>query len=72
MNNFPPVSKVVFSFPLSNGRFKEVFANIGQNGFLGQNFSHFQDGRQPFVMMRMIEEGTWVLNAMILHVAFNE
>ena len=25
----------------SSGRFKEVFVNFGQNGFLGQNFSHF-------------------------------
>ena len=41
MNHFPPVSKVVLSLPSSNGRFKEVFANFGQKGFLGQNFSHF-------------------------------
>ena len=57
MSDSPPVSKVVPNLPSSDCRFKEVFANFGQNGFLGHNFSHFQgDGRQPFVMMGMIEE----------------
>ena len=41
MSDSPPVSKVVPNLPSSDCRFKEVFANFGQNGFLGQNFSHF-------------------------------
>ena len=70
MNHFPPVSKVVSSLPSSNGRFKEVFANFGQNGFLGQNFSHFQGMEDS-----LLSWWGWlkrVLNAMILHVVLNE
>ena len=62
MNHFPPVSKVVPSLPSSNGRFKEVFVNFGQNGFLGQNFSqhrHIRTYWQEIIDLRWCPCRSW-------------